>query len=263
MAQPTVSRRIDALEAEVGLTLFDRDTRGFKPTDAARSLLALAEEMERVADRFEIKSRQLCAPRTIRLTAPGGFAEQVMDIFNQFSASNPDVAFEFLHSIKVLDLSAGEADVAIRLTKDEPDENLICRKIRTARWALFGSKIYADRFGLPSSETDLAGHRFVSFENTNVPDYLHRWLVERVKPEQIVASFRDPDLMKAAVRAGQGLGIVNLRQAQGDDVLIRCFGDLEELSRQHLLLVSREAYRRPEVKAFTKFFAPRYAATFK
>ena len=263
IAQPTVSRRIDAMEAEVGLKLFDRDTRGFKPTDFAKGLLDLAEEMERVAEKFEQKYKELSRPRTIRITAPGSFSEQVMDIFSEFSAKNPDVDFEFIHSIKVLDLASGEADIAIRLTKDEPDQELICRRIRAAKWAMFGSKSYADKFGLPNSETDLKGHHFVTFQNANVPDYLHKWLVERVAPEQIVASYQDTDLMKAAIRSGQGLGLVNLRVAQHDNSLIRCFGDIEEVTRQHLLLISPEAYRRSEVKAFTKFFVPRYAATFK
>lgn len=262
VAQPTVARRIDALEAEVGLTLFDRDTRGLRPTAPAKDLFSLAEEMELAAKKFERRSRELVKPRTIRITAPGSFSERVMDIFSEFTAGNPDVDFEFIHSFKVLDLAAGEADVAIRLTKNEPDDNLICRTIRTANWAMFGSKVYSANFGLPTSENDLKGHRFVSFENADVPDYLHRWLVERTRPEQIVASFRDPDLVKAAVRTGQGLGLVNLRQAQNDDVLIQCFGTIEALSRQHLLLISPDAYRRQEVKAFTKFFAPRYASTF-
>lgn len=263
MAQPTVSRRIDALEAEVGLPLFDRDTRGFKPTGFAGSLLALAEEMEGVAAQFEQKSNELGRPRTIRITAPGNFSEQVMDIFSAFSARNADVDFQFIYSIKVLDLASGEADIAIRLTKDEPDQDLICRRIRSAKWAMFGSKSYAEKFGLPKSQTELHGHRFITFENANVPNYLHQWLVERVAPDQIVASFQDPDLMKAAVRSGQGLGLVNLRVAQHDNALIRCFGNIEEVTRQHLMLISPEAYRRPEVKTFTKFFAPRYAATFK
>ena len=263
MAQPTVSRRIDALEAEVGLPLFVRDTRGFKPTDFARSLQPLAEEMEQVAEKFQKKTSELGKPRTIRITAPGSFSDPVMDIFSEFSVKNPDVDFEFIHSYKVLDLTSGEADIAIRLTKDEPDQDLICRKIREAKWAMFGGKSYADKFGLPKSEADLKHHRFVTFQNVNVPDYIHRWLIERVNPEQIVASYQDADLVKAAVRSGQGLGIVNLRHARHDETLIRCFGDIEEVTRQHLLLISPEAYRRPEVKAFSKFFAPRYAATFK
>ena len=186
-----------------------------------------------------------------------------MGIFSEFSAKNPDVDFEFVHSIKVLDLAAGDADIAIRLTKDEPDENLICRRIRAAKWAIFGSRPYADEFGLPTSDADLKGHRFVTFQNANVPDYLHQWLAQRVDPKQIIASYQDADLMKAAVRSGQGLGLVNLRVAQHDNALIRCSGVIEEVTRQHLMLVSPEAYRRPEVRTFTSFFAPRYAATFK
>ena len=263
MAQPTVARRIEALEAGTGLILFERDTRGFTPTDAARSLLQLAEEIEEAAGKFAKKSQELNEPSTIRITAPGFFSDIVMDIFGDFSAVNPGIAFDFITSVKVLDLSKGEADIAIRVTASEPDERLICRTIRTAKWALFGSQRYADKFGLPESSDGLRGHRFVTFEHADVPDYLHRWLAERVSPNQIVMSFRDVDLMQAAIRAGHGLGLVNLRQAQFDTALVRCFGDIEELSRSHLMLIAPDAYRRPEIKAFAKFFAPRYAATFK
>jgi len=76
-------------------------------------------------------------------------------------------------------------------------------------------------------------------------------------------SFSEPELMRASIRAGHGLGLVNLRLAAADKTLIRCFGDIEELSRSNMMLIAPDAYRRPEVKAFTKFFAPRYAATFK
>jgi len=263
MPQPTVSRRIDALEAEVGLTLFDRDTRGVTPTDYARSLFPLAEEMERVANKIEEKTKELIQPRTIRITAPGYFSEQSTDILSEFVASNPGVGFEFLPSLKILDLSKGEADIAIRIARTEPDEALICRKLSTARWALFAGKDYANEFRLPESPDDLVGHRFVTFEHPDVPTDLHNWIASRVSPDQIVMSFSEPEMVQASIRAGHGLGLVNLRLASFDDGLIRCFGPIDELSRSNMMLIAPEAYRRPEVKAFTKFFAPRYAATFK
>ena len=74
IAQPTVSRRIDALESEIGLALFDRDSRGFRPTAFGKDLFALAEEMERVSEKFEKKVEELRKPRTIRITAPGSFS---------------------------------------------------------------------------------------------------------------------------------------------------------------------------------------------
>lgn len=263
VAQPTVARRIEALEHETGLTLFERDTRGFKPTEHARNLYPLAEAIEHATDGFASKARELAETRPIRITAPGFFSDRVMDIFSEFIAVNPGVAFEFIASLKTLNLSEGEADIAFRIAKNEPDKNLICRNISTAKWAIFGGQRYAEKFGLPKSLNDLQGHRFVSFEHDDVPDHEHSWLLRHVSPEQIVMSFSEPELMQASVRAGHGLGLVNLRLAAGDAGLIRCFGDIEELTRSNMMLIAPDAYRRLEVKAFTKFFAPRYAATFK
>jgi len=263
VAQPTVARRIEAIENETGLTLFERDTRGFKPTEEARTLYPLAEIIEDAAKNFARKTRELAERRPIRITAPGYFSDRVSDIFSEFVAMNPGVAFEFIASLKVLNLSEGEADIALRISRNEPDETLICRKISTAKWALFGAQSYADRFGLPKSPDEFQGHRFVTFEHDDVPSHERSWLLRHVSPDQIVMSFSEPEMVRASIRAGHGLGLVNLRLAAADKTLIRCFGNIEELSSSNMMLIAPDAYRRPEVKAFTKFFAPRYAATFK
>jgi DNA-binding transcriptional LysR family regulator len=263
IAQPTAARRIEALEHEIGLTLFVRDTQGFKPTKEARNLIPFAEAIELEVGNFSSKIRDLTKNRSIRITAPGQFSDRVSDIFSEFAALNPGVKFEFVPSLKVLNLSEGEADIALRITRAETDETLICRKISTAKWALFGSKNYAEKYGLPQTPDDLRGHRFVEFAHPDLPDYGRSWLLRHVSSDQIVMSFAEPELMQAAIRAGHGLGIVNLRLAAADKSLIRCFGDIEELTRSNVMLIAPDAYRRPEVRAFTKFFAPRYAATFK
>ncbi|MEZ5723053.1 MAG: hypothetical protein R3D59_16805 [Paracoccaceae bacterium] len=54
-----------------------------------------------------------------------------------------------------------------------------------------------------------------------------------------------------------------MRKCAGDPELIPCFDPPPELDAEHLMLVTPEAWRRPEVKAFTRFFAPRYAAIFR
>ena len=71
VAQPTVARHIEALEHETGLILFERDTRGFKPTEIARDLYPLAEIIEAAARDFFDKTRELAKPKPIRITAPG------------------------------------------------------------------------------------------------------------------------------------------------------------------------------------------------
>lgn len=263
MAQPTVARRIAALEHATGLTLFVRHSRGYTLTQNGRRLFDKAESIEAAACAFIEGAEELARAKPIRITAySGNFSTRMIDIVNAFSAENPGIAFEFLPSVKVLDLMKGEADIALRLVRSDPDPDLISRKISDARWTLYGGHNYADRFGLPRSPTDLAGHRFVTFQRGDIPNAFHEWLLRHVAPEQIVASYSELELMHAAIRSGKGLGISNIKLVGSDQTLLRCFDEIEELAAPHLLLISPEAYRRSEVRAFVKFFAPRYAAIF-
>ena len=267
LAQPTVARRIEALEHELGLVLFDRDTRGFRPTAAAQALRPHAEAMEAAAEAMAACAEAQGRPRPIRITAfSANFSPRVTQVFSAFSAEHPQVRFEFLPGVKPLDLLAGEADIALRITRSTPEPELICRKISTARFTLYGAPSYAARHGLPSSPDEMGGHVFVTYEPETIPSVYHDWLHPRVAPEQIVLSFTEIGLHEAAILSGHGLGVLNLRMAEADEAagrLIRCFAPPEEMSAQHLMLISPDAWRRPEVKAFTRFFAPRYAALFR
>lgn len=70
VAQPTVARRIDELEHQTGLILFERDTRAFKPTAQAHSLVQFAEILEKASEIFAAKARELSKPKPIRITSP-------------------------------------------------------------------------------------------------------------------------------------------------------------------------------------------------
>ena len=109
----------------------------------------------------------------------------------------------------------------------------------------------------------MAGHRFVTFWREDVSTHLHDWLLRHVSEDQVVMRCLEAEVQFAAIRSGRGLGLMNVRYASGDDALIQCFDPPDELSSEHLMLVSPQAYRRPEVREFTRFFAPRYAAIFK
>ena len=264
MAQPTVARRIEALEAEIGLTLFERDTRGFKPTENARKLLDKAKALENAANEFSKKSDELGATRPIRITAySANFSRRMTDIINDYTSANPEIEFEFLPSVRSLDLKAGEADIALRVSRTVPDPDLICRKISDAKWTLFAGKPYVEKYGIPKSVNDFKGHKFVSFQRGDIPNDFHAWLLRHVEPDQIVMKFTELDLMHAALRSGHGLGISNIKLMENDDEVVSCFDEIEHFTVPHNMLISPEAYRRPEVRKFTKYFAPRYAAIFR
>lgn len=163
-AQPTVARRIEALEHELGLVLFERDTRGFHLTEAGRALMPEAQAVEVAALRFGEKANDLAGSRVIRITAPkGNFSARLRRIVHDFALHHPGTDLKFLPTNEVHDLMAGEADIALRLVYDPPDKRLIRRKISTPRLALYGSQAYAAKHGMPASPADLAGHRFVVY----------------------------------------------------------------------------------------------------
>lgn len=267
MSQPTVARRIDALEHELGLTLFERDTRGFQPTESALAIQAEARRVESAIAAFVDAAVQQRPERPIRITAfSANLSRRFSDIIGSYSLKHPESTFEFLTSARVLDLMAGEADIALRLTRTPPDDRLICRKISTAQFAPYVSQSYADRFGIPASPEELMNHRVLAYERSDMAIHTLSWLLKHVPRNAVTKFYSELELYDAAIRAGQGVGVINVRMAEdyervGD--LIRCFGPIDELAMEHLMLVTPMAYRRPEVRRFTKYFAPRYAKYFK
>jgi DNA-binding transcriptional LysR family regulator len=163
------------------------------------------------------------------------------------------------------DLMAGEADIALRLSFVDEHPDLISRPISTAQFALYGAPSYAQDHGLPTCPEDMPGHKLLVLRRDGVPPVIYNWFRRYVSEDQITRIYAEPGLLDTAVRSGQGLGINNLRMAAKDEAegrLIRCFGPIPEITAKHQLLVSPAAWRRPEVKTFVRFFAPRYAALY-
>lgn len=263
-AQPTVARRIDALEHELGLVLFERGPRGFQTTEAGRTLIAPAEAIEAAAQEFAARAADLTTSRVIRITAPAGnFTPRIHKIVYAFSMRHPGTDLKFLPTNQVLDLMAGDADIALRMTDQPPDKRLIRRKISTPQYALYGSESYARKHGLPASEAEMRGHWFVTFRSEGEAGRSERWILRQVPASRIVRSYAEYDLIREAISEGVGLGILNVRSCEGDASLRPCFDPIPELAQEYLLLVTPASYRRPEVRQFVKFFAPRYAASFR
>ena len=263
MAQPTVARRIEALEHALGLVLFERDTRGCQPTPAARALITHAQSLEAAATGFTEAARQQSAgtSRTIRFTAfQEAFNHRLASVIEAFALTHPDVRFEFLPSNDKLDLVGGEADIALRGADVVRETTLICRTVRKIGFSLFASKSYAERHPLPSSEAGFGGHKFAVHQGRHVNSNSNQWVLSRIDPGQIAMAVHNMTAMEAAILMGAGIGI--LPTPNTNDTLIKCFELPPETATTIWLLVNPVAWRRPEVKAFTAFFVPHYRAQF-
>jgi DNA-binding transcriptional LysR family regulator len=266
IAQPTAARRIEALEHTIGLSLFERDTQGFRPTPAAQALVKSAEALETAASDFADVANRLSASESgvIRITAAiAAFTPGLSALLEDFVKIHDGVRFEFLPSDDHVDLSAGAADIALRITNNIVDQSLICRKITDVGGSLFASSRYATETSLPTSEDDLNGHKYVVFEGENVPHPINDWLLARIDAGQIAMACPDLRSMATAIEMGVGIGLLPTRYKHSTDSVVRCFELPKETASIAWLLVNPTAYRRPEVKAFTAFFAPRYSALFR
>ena len=264
MAQPTVARRIEALEHVLRLVLFERNTQGFTPTQDALALIASAEAIEEAAKDLDTLANRLTSAksRTIRITAvTDAFNPRLSIILEEFVDTFGNVSFDLVPSDDTVDISGGDADVAIRWTNKEIDSpTLICRKLASVGISLFASKSYAAKSELPHSKTDMTGHKYLVWGGKLADSAMNKWLLGSIDPDQIALTCRDFKAMETSVQMGAGIGMLPTRFMRNDETLVQCFELPEELGSTVWLLVDPSAYNRPEVKAFTAFFAPRYSA---
>lgn len=254
MTQTTVARRIDALEHKLGIILFDRNTRGFHLTEDGQTLIHAAEAMETASMEFEKAAKAVRDAQSgpIRFTAwDSSINTDLSTVFADFSTANPGTTFEFLTTEKPIDLSAGDADVALRLAGQNLDDSLIGRRIGETHWTYFASKTYVETHGAPESfEGDMEDHTVVLLRHITT------------KRKNVLFCDSAADILMA-LRTGRGIGPLPVIQGDRENTLIRCFPPPPEAELQVWLLASPTAYRRLEVQRFMAFAGPRFADYFK
>ena len=97
MNQTTVSRRIQALEQALKLTLFERDTRGYSLTAQGSALIDVAGQMGASAHNVGLRAEHLTRASLgkIRITAAHSAMDHwVLPLVSEFRKHNPDIFFE-------------------------------------------------------------------------------------------------------------------------------------------------------------------------
>lgn len=145
--QTTVSRRITALEDRLGKKLFERSGNGWLLTPIGEALVASAENMAEEATAIERRvmadSRELSG--RLRLTIADVCTQYLtMPAIQAFARQYPNVELEIVAATDVLDLTAREADVALRTTV-QPPPNLIGKRIARLAYAVYGTQEVLER----------------------------------------------------------------------------------------------------------------------
>jgi len=116
VSHPTVARRVQALEKQIGARLFERLPDRFVPTSAGEELLADTEAMEKAALSINRRSAGLgdTVSGVVRLSAGEAMAALLARHLPELRSSLDQIEFELSASHTLANLSRREADLLIR-----------------------------------------------------------------------------------------------------------------------------------------------------
>ena len=204
----TIIRHIDALEARLGVKLFQRHARGYTPTEAGEALAVVGratdEQFAQLAARLQGLSGGIEGD-LVATTVPE-LCALVIEALAPLLAEHPALNLRLRTHRRVLRLEYGEAHVAIRAggRPEEPDNvvQLLCRRPA----GLYAAPGYLTAHGRPQTDADLAAHRFVGddLDDSRAPYF--RWLAQLGARQ--IARCNDPAGRMAAMRAGLGMGFL-------------------------------------------------------
>ncbi|MGF1726368.1 LysR family transcriptional regulator [Photobacterium nomapromontoriensis] len=260
----TLSRRLQRLEDTLGSQLVIRDSRNVALTPLGQRYCErcqpLLEGLE--AATSELHDSSHSNPRgVLRVSAPVGLlTHQLMPLFNQFLAQQPDISLTLTHlSNQHHDYSPEQYDVVFRVGQ-QPDSSFAAAKIGHSQRILVASPHYLEDFGMPEHPDDLNLHaRLASVpefewaltnkENTAEPETI--WINSPVK-----MAIADLNSIKQATINGLGIACLPnyvVADAIHDGRLVTMMNNWYSPSRPIYMLYQRLGYIPTHIRLFTDF----------
>jgi DNA-binding transcriptional LysR family regulator len=256
--QTTVIRRIDALEEQLGVPLFDRQRTGNTLTPAGRTVASAAERMEQevlgLASALAAQQRVLSG--SVRVTTAETLATRfIAPCLRDFQRLHPGVSVELLVSDERLDVARGDADVALRAGSRPEGAGVVARRLPDAEWTIYCSRSYAAERGAPSRREEIPGHDIVGMEGRMAQ--LEGWLWLAASAPGTPIRYRSNSLVNllSNLKGGLGLGALPTLIGDTEPELQRCFAPPPELSAELWLIVREEIKAHPHVRAFADYLA--------
>jgi DNA-binding transcriptional LysR family regulator len=214
LPKSTVSRRVAALETELGERLLLRTTRKLTVTDFGRAVLDHAHHVvEDVAAAESLaQNRQTEPSGRLRVTMPSDMANNVLaPLLADFVLTYPAISLEVDLSARFVDLVGENFDVAIRMGELRDDASLVARRIAVFSSSLYAAPAYLARRGTPPEPEALMEHdalRVLARNGDPTPWILThgdaRW--EGVPPGR--ATVNSPGLLMRMAIHGAGIAVV-------------------------------------------------------
>ncbi len=206
----TVLRRITGFEQRLGVRLFERLPNGYFTTPAGDEIMAFAQKMEAVTNDVDrhIAGRDKKLSGTIRVSLSGALATYVlMPDLAAFSHAHPEIKLEILSTYNIPDLARREADVAIHISNDPPEDLVGRRVVKVARAAYIGAAFVDSSQRSDEKHPPHPSHQ--KWIGWSIEPSSLQWVEDSDFPDLPVSTIiTDPYATIKALEAGMGMSIL-------------------------------------------------------
>jgi DNA-binding transcriptional LysR family regulator len=160
VAPAVIGRRIDALEARLGVKLLLRTTRRITLTHEGGAFLEDCQRLLADLSNAEasVSAGGVKASGHVRITAPAGFGRRhVAPLVPRFVAEHPEVSVSLNLCDRVVDIVNESVDMAVRVG-DLPDSGLVSVRLADNRRICVAAPAYLARAGVPAHPSELVRH---------------------------------------------------------------------------------------------------------
>ena len=165
LGKSSVSERVAALEARLGVRLIDRTTRRLTPTEAGRIYYDRARQARDAAETAlnEIEALREEPAGLLRVGVTELLTRlHLVPALPSFLAAHPRLRVEFVEKVEAQDLVKEGLDMVIRVTAD-PSPATVVRRIGISHVVIVAAPDYLARHGAPRHPNDIARHRTIGF----------------------------------------------------------------------------------------------------
>ena len=262
LPKSTVSRRIQRLEDELALELFQRAPRAILLTAEGEALYQrVARSLQELDEvRVQLRERDNEPAGILRITTTPDYAQSpdMISCISSFREQYPKVELELILSDQVINLSEESIDIGLRLHSGalSGGANLMARKLKIFRSGIYASPDYLHRMGTPLQLSELENHTIIGHSQARFQD--NPWVVND-KPIQKLCFPRpkirvnNSEVMLQLACRGSGLAILNIDKAEyfvRKKELVRLLSEYEQRAARVSLVWVASKHLSPKIRAF-------------
>jgi DNA-binding transcriptional LysR family regulator len=238
-------RRLGALEARLGVRLFERSRSGYLPTAAGEEAIAAAARIAGELGELErrLAGRDVRPAGIVRLTTTETLLDLLAPLLKSLRTTHPGVVVEVVTANAFFTLTRRDADIALRPAEAAP-EGLAARRLAAIGTAVYAAPAYLA--GQPDANPFTLD--WLAPDDSLAHLGSARWIAQRVPDERVVHRASSLTALRAGARAGMGLAALPCYLADGDAGLARVLEPVHEMASTLWLLTHPDLRRTARVR---------------